>query len=35
MPTKLEKRGHYFYFIYHDIIKYCDIFLDNNREMIF
>ena len=24
-----------FYFIYRDIIDYCDIFLDSNREMIF
>jgi hypothetical protein len=31
---KIEKCGHCFYCIYHDIIEYCDNFLDNNREII-
>ena len=31
----LEKYGHFFYFINHDIIDYRDIFHDNNRELIF
>jgi hypothetical protein len=32
---KIEKCGHCFYYIYHDIIEYRDNFLDNNREIFF
>ena len=36
MLIKISKKcDHRFHSIYHDIIEYCDNFLNNNRQMIF